>query len=113
MYSLRGRLLLWVSGLLILFFGLTAFGLDLAFRHAGERAVQDVLDVRVIMLLAAAEPEGQGLSISSELPDPRFAQAGSGLYAELLNSSGAALWRSPSSAGLHIALEELDRKSVV
>ena len=49
MYSLRGRLLLWVSGLLILFFGLTGFGLDLAFRHAGERAVQDVLDVRVIM----------------------------------------------------------------
>jgi len=107
MYSLRGRLLLWVSGLLILFFGLTAFGLDLAFRHAGERAVQDVLDVRVIMLLAAAEPEGQSLSISSELPDPRFAQAGSGLYAELLDSSGKALWRSSSSTGLHISLESL------
>ena len=107
MYSLRGRLLLWVSGLLILFFGLTALGLDLAFRHAGERAVQDVLDVRVIMLLAAAEPGEQGLSISSELPDPRFAQAGSGLYAELLNASGEALWRSPSSAGLYISLEKL------
>ncbi|MCJ7558394.1 MAG: ATP-binding protein [Gammaproteobacteria bacterium] len=107
MYSLRGRLLLWVSGLLILFFGLTAFGLDLAFRHAGERAVQDVLDVRVIMLLAAAEPDGLGLAISSELPDPRFAQTGSGLYAELLNSSGKVLWRSASSTGLHIVLEEL------
>ena len=107
MYSLRGRLLLWVSGILILFFGLTGFGLDLAFRHAGERAVQDVLDVRVIMLLAAAEPNGQSLSISSELPDPRFAQAGSGLYAELLNAAGAALWRSSSSTGLHIAQESL------
>jgi two-component system sensor histidine kinase PhoQ len=107
MYSLRGRLLLWVSGLLVVFFGLTGLGLDLAFRHAGERAVQDVLDVRVIMLLAAAEPEQQSLTISSELPDPRFAQVGSGLYAELLNDSGKPLWRSASSAGLSIALGDI------
>lgn len=106
-YSLRGRLLLWVSGLLIVFFGLTAFGLDLAFRHAGERAVEDVLDVRVIMLLAAAEPENGSLSISSELPDPRFAQAGSGLYAELLDARGKALWRSASSTGIQIGLDQV------
>ena len=106
-YSLRGRLLLWVSGLLIVFFGLTAFGLDLAFRNAGERAVEDVLDVRVIMLLAAAEPDNESLSISSELPDPRFAQAGSGLYAELLDTHGKALWRSASSTGLFIGLDEV------
>ncbi len=111
-YSLRGRLLLWVSGLLIVFFGVTAFGLDLAFRHAGERAVEDVLDVRVIMLLAAAEPDNGSLSISSELPDPRFAQAGSGLYAELLDSRGEALWRSASSTGLQIGLTQLPEPGI-
>jgi len=102
MYSLSGRLLLWVSGLLVIFFGLTGLGLDLAFRNASERAVREVLEVRVIMLLGAAEPENGTLALSGELPDPRFAQPGSGLYASLVDKQGKVLWRSPSSTGTEI-----------
>jgi len=102
MYSLRGRLLLWVSGLLIVFFGLTGLGLDLAFRNAGERAIRDLLDVRVIMLLAAAEPENGQLVLARDLPDARFAQPGSGLFASLTDAAGQVLWRSASSTGIDI-----------
>lgn len=104
-YSLRGRLLWRVSGLLVLFFALTIFGLDLAFRRAGEQAVRDVLEVRVVMLLGAAEPDERGLTVAADLPDSRFAQPGSGLLAELLDARGEALWRSASSAGLGVPLD--------
>jgi len=102
MYSLSGRLLLWVSGLLVIFFGLTGLGLDLAFRNASERAVRELLEVRVIMLLGAAEPENGTLALTGDLPDPRFAQPGSGLYASLQDRQGTVLWRSPSSTGTEI-----------
>lgn len=103
MNSLSGRLLLSVSVLLLFFFGATIAVLDRAFTEAGEQARRDILDGHLIALLAAAEPDDAGhLVMPDRLREPRFARLGSGLYAELRDTSGEVLWRSRSALGLHL-----------
>jgi two-component system sensor histidine kinase PhoQ len=99
--SLSGRLLIAVSLLLTLFFGITIVLLDSAFRRSAESAIRDRLDVQLIVLLAGAEPDaGNGvLSIPQALPEARFETPGSGLYGQINNDQGALLWRSPSAVG--------------
>lgn len=103
MYSLSSRLLISVSILLLLFFGVTIAVLDTAFTGAGEQARRDILDGQLIALLAAAEPTDDGdLSFPDQLREPRFSRIGSGLYGEVRYDDGSVLWRSRSSLGLQI-----------
>ncbi len=103
MSSLSARLLVSVSVLLLFFFGVTIIVLDVAFRKAGEQAQQDILDGQLMALLAAAEPTDEGvLGMPPDLPEPRFGNIGSGLYAEILGSDAAPIWRSRSALGLTI-----------
>lgn len=103
MYSLSSRLLLSVSVLLLLFFGITIAVLDTAFTEAGEQSRRDILDGHLVALLAAAEPDEDGeLALPDRLREPRFGQIGSGLYGELRSADGDVLWRSPSALGLEI-----------
>lgn len=103
MSSLSARLLISVFILLLFFFGATIVVLDTAFRDAGEQAREDILDGQLMTLLAAAEPNEAGeLEMPADLPEPRFGNLGSGLYAELQDSDGRHLWRSPSSLGLDL-----------
>ena len=103
MSSLSARLLISVFILLLFFFGATIAALDIAFRDAGEKAREDILDGQLMMLLAAAEPNAAGeLEMPPTLPEPRFASFGSGLYADLQDSEGSHYWRSPSSLGLEL-----------
>jgi len=103
MSSLSARLLISVSVLLLLFFGATIVVLDIAFRDVGEKAREDILDGQLMTLLAAAEPNAAGeLEMPAGLPEPRFGNVGSGLYADLQDSDGNHLWRSPSSLGLEL-----------
>ena len=100
MQSLSARLLLAVSLLLLVFFGITIFLLDLAFRDAAERAIHDQLEVQLIVLLAAADVNDNGqLAMPEVLPEARFSTPGSGLYGEITDPAGARLWRSPSLVG--------------
>ena len=106
MSSLSARLLLWVSVLLIAFFGLTVFALDLAFQSVGERAMRDRLDIHLFALLAAAEPEEFGqLYMPGDLPEARFANPGSGLYGQIQDQKGVRIWRSKSSVGSGISYD--------
>ncbi len=101
MYSLSARLLVSVSLLLVLFFGLTIAVLDNAFRSAGEEAQESILDGHLMQLLAAAQPGPEGgLGMPPDLPEPRFGSIGSGLYGELRNGSGDVIWQSRSALGL-------------
>lgn len=101
--SLSARLLMSVSLVLVLFFGLTVAALDRLFREAGERAMRNVLEVHLIALLAAAEGDGSsGLRMPAELPEERFAQPGSGLYGQIRDVEGAIVWRSASSVGARL-----------
>lgn len=103
MSSLSARLLISVFVLLLVFFGATIAVLDIAFRAAGEKAREDILDGQLMTLLAAAEPDARGaLEMPASLPEPRFGNFGSGLYADLQDFDGNHLWRSPSSLGLEL-----------
>jgi two-component system sensor histidine kinase PhoQ len=103
MSSLSSRLLISVSVLLLLFFGATIVVIDTAFRSAAERAQEDIIDGHLMAILAAAEatPEG-GLELPPDLQEPRFGTIGSGLYAELRDHDGEAVWRSRSALGIDI-----------
>ena len=105
MSSLSARLLVSVSLLLLFFFGLTIVALDVAFRKAAEQAQEDILDGHLMALIAAAEPTGDGvLGMPPDMPEPRFGNIGSGLYAEIRNAGGEAIWRSRSVLGLEIPM---------
>lgn len=103
MSSLSVRLLISVSLLLLVFFGATIVVLDVAFREAGEEAQREFLDGHLMSLLAAAEPNDRGeLELPPDLPEPRFANPGSGLYGALLDSTGDRVWQSRSALGLDL-----------
>ena len=103
MSSLSARLLISVSILLLFFFGATIAVLDIAFRDVGEKAREDILDGQLMTLLAAAELNATGeLEMPAGLPEPRFGNVGSGLYADLQDSEGRHVWRSRSSLGLDL-----------
>jgi two-component system sensor histidine kinase PhoQ len=98
--SLSARLLVAVSLLLLLFFGITITLLHVAFRDAAERAIRERLDVQLIVLLAAAEADASGtITMPETLPEPRFSTPGSGLYGEIVTPEGERIWRSPSLVG--------------
>lgn len=103
MYSLNARLLISVSLLLLLFFGATIIVLDTAFRTAGEQAREDILDGHLMSMLAAAEIDAGGsLELRRDLPEPRFSNLGSGLYAAIHDAEGGTVYRSRSALGLEI-----------
>ena len=106
MSSLSARLLISVSLLLLVFFGATIVVLDIAFREAGEEAQREFLDGHLMSLLAAAEPNDRGeVELPPDLPEPRFANPGSGLYGALLDSTGDRVWQSRSALGLDLHYE--------
>ena len=113
MSSLSARLLISVSVLLIIFFGVTIVVLDTAFRSAGEQAQADILDGHLMAILAAAEAtEEGGLELPPDLQEPRFGTIGSGLYAELRGDDGEPVWRSRSALGIEIPAGPTPRSGV-
>ena len=104
MHSLSRRLLLSVSVSLVAFFGVTIFVLDASFRDVSERSLEDLLDAQIVALVAAAEPQPNGVfaplarDLQSRLATPR-----SGLYAQIRSSRpDVPTWRSPSTAGADV-----------
>ena len=102
--SLSRNLLVITAVMLIAAFGITIAVLDVVFRRSAEAALTDQLEVQVLALIGAAEPDAAGkLSVPTRLLDPRLRNPGSGLYSEILDASGLPLWRSPSAVGLELA----------
>jgi two-component system sensor histidine kinase PhoQ len=101
MHSLRGRLLIGASVVLAAFLGLTGLSLDRAFRDSALAAVQDRLQAQVYMLLGAVNLDAfNRLTLPQTLPEARFSTPDSGLYADVMDSQGSLVWRSPSLLGL-------------
>ena len=105
--SLSTRLLVSVSILLILFFGVTILALDFVFQDLSRRAIQDRLEIQVLALLTASEEDASGGLNPEQLAEPRFDNPGSGLYGEILSSDGRPIWRSKSLTGTGIEFPRL------
>lgn len=99
--SIRTRLLLAASAVLLVFVGLCAAGLDRAFRDGAQDAQENRLHGVVYALLGHAEQDEHDRLVLNDagLPEPRLAQPDSGLEAAVLDETGAVLWRSPSAVG--------------
>ncbi len=97
--SLSRRLLLSVFVVLVLFFGLTVFLLDMVFRRAAERSMTELMDAQMVALIAAADPDSQESVTPTAVLETRFDTPGSGLYAEIRSASGESIWRSQSTVG--------------
>lgn len=101
MRSLRSRLLVAASVVLVAFLGLTGLTLDSAFRDSALTAVQSRLQAQVYMLLGAANLDAfNRLTFPQALPEARFSMPDSGLYADVMDSEGNLVWRSPSLLGM-------------
>ncbi len=100
--SLAARLLAAASGVLAAFLLLTGLALDRAFRDGVRDAQRARLEAQVYALLAALDVERGRVIMPPALPEARYATAGSGLYAEIADAEGRALWRSASAVGLGI-----------
>jgi two-component system sensor histidine kinase PhoQ len=88
-----------VFSVIVVFFALTIFLLDMLFRHAAERSLREVLDAQMVALVAAADPDGPESVTPTALLDTRFDTPGSGLYAEIRSAAGESIWRSQSTTG--------------
>lgn len=98
--SIRNRLLLAASVVLLVFVGLCGAALENAFRDSARDAQQERMRGVIYALLGAAEQDAEGrLALRVDaLPEPRLRQPQSGLEAALLDDTGAELWRSPGSS---------------
>lgn len=101
MVSIRTRLLLAASAVLLVFIGLSGAALERAFRDSALAAQEARMRGVIYALLGAAEPDARGrLSLSVDaMPEPRLRQPQSGLEAALLDDTGAEVWHSPG--GVH------------
>lgn len=100
--SLSRRLLLSVFVVLVVFFGLTVFLLDMVFRRAAERSMMELMDAQMVALIAAADPDSQESVTPTAVLETRFDTPGSGLYAEIRSASGESIWRSQSTVGTSV-----------
>jgi two-component system, OmpR family, sensor histidine kinase PhoQ len=87
----------------VAFFALVAVVLEQSFKESAEEALKERLQVQIYSLLSTAESKNSGdLSLPPNLPEPRFANPGSGLYAFIQRPNKNLIWRSPSSIGLDV-----------
>ncbi|MBL6986229.1 MAG: sensor histidine kinase [Methylobacter sp.] len=101
--SLSFRLLLSAGLVLAAFFALASVVLEQGFRESAEQALKEKLQVHVYSLLSAAELKNSGdLNMPPNLPEPRFATPGSGLYGFINLTENKLVWRSPSAIGLDV-----------
>lgn len=101
--SLQNRLLFAATFILAAFLGVTGLVLNNAYKASAITALNDRLQVHVYALLTAAElNDNFELDLPGDLPEPRFATIGSGLFAVIKNDNNQEVWRSASSIGAEL-----------
>jgi len=107
MGSLRARLLVVASCVLLVFMVLCGVGLETAVRNAAMQVQRDRMRQMNLALMGAAEPSANNLltiSVTS-LPDVRLRIPDSGLVALIFNDRGSVIYRSPSFDGAVPAIQ--------
>lgn len=99
MYSIHQRLGYSLIIVLGIFLGLIGMALDRAFVNSVNAAARDQLQGNIYALLGAADETEDGhLAMPMGLPDPRYSEIESGLYAEVAGEHDYS-WRSHSLIG--------------
>lgn len=103
--SLRARVT-WAAALVMLvFMALTSLALEQAFQASAGAAREERLLGQIYLLMAAADVDDDGLTLPRDLAEARFSLLGSGLYAQVADAQGEAVWRSLSALGENIPFE--------
>jgi len=99
MRSIATRLLVGNAIVLAVFVVLTALAVSWSVHRRAETARLERLQGLVYGILGATElTDGSSLSVDDgALPDPTLAEPVAGLYAELVDNTGARIWQSRSS----------------
>ncbi len=107
MRSLRSRVLITATLVLLFFLGCVGVLLDRAFRDSALNGVEDRLRGHVFMLIGAADfdvVDADGMI--GALPDPALSTPGSGHYARILTEHGTGVWASRSLLALELPVPE-------
>ncbi len=101
MRSLRTRMLVVASCVLVAFMLLCGAGLEQAFRSSALQVQRDRMQGVVYSLLGAAESDQDGALVIPEasVPEPRLARMDSGLEGLIFDDKGSVVWRSPNFSG--------------
>jgi two-component system sensor histidine kinase PhoQ len=100
-FSLRLRIGLVASLILLLSLSLVGFSLAAANKRSTEAGLKDRMQSWAYLILAAAEPDPAGhIRVNDDLGDPRLSQPGSGIYGQLHGSD--QYWVSPSTLGIQL-----------
>jgi len=101
-FSIRRRLIVGATVLLVVALGLVGIALAEANQRSAVSALQARMESYVYLLLAAMEVDAQGrFAVDEDFADPRLMQPGSGVY--LAVQGRTRLWRSPSALGQILA----------
>lgn len=113
--SLRIRMLLSASLVLVIFLGVMGLVLDNAYRLSAQQSVSERLLLQIYALIAASvEDDAQdatSLYLPQQLQEPHFNSLGSGLFGLVFNEAGGEIWRSQSALGL--TLSETEKQTLL
>ncbi len=99
MYSLRRRLLISATILLLVFLGIMGLGLNSAFKRSVLSSAEDALRNQILLLISSVEVIDGAVVMPPILPEPRLQQPDSDLFAQILvgeEGDKAVVWRSKS-----------------
>jgi two-component system sensor histidine kinase PhoQ len=97
----------WAAALVLLVFvAVTSLALEQAFQASARSAREERLLGQLYLLMAAADSEGEGLTLPRDLAEARFNLPGSGLYAQVSDANGEAVWRSTSALGHGVPFDD-------
>jgi len=113
--SLNQRVLIAASAILSSFFGLAGVALDKIYREDAEQALSERLQGHVYQLIAVADLDASGLlKMPVDVPDSRFSDPSSGLFAQIASNHREWKWQSASMAGMNIPQSlKLSRTEIV
>jgi two-component system sensor histidine kinase PhoQ len=100
-FSLRFRLILLATLIMIVALGLVGAALDSANYRGAVSSLQARMESYVYLVLAAIDVDEKGtFQVPGDLGDPRLARPGSGIYVQVRGASDR--WNSPSALGLKL-----------
>jgi two-component system sensor histidine kinase PhoQ len=100
-FSLRNRLVIVATLVLVVALGLVGLALNAANHRSAVSALQSRMESYVYLVLAAMEVDADGrLTVADDFADRRLLQPGSGVYVGV--RGGAQQWQSPSSLGQQV-----------